>query len=157
MLIGPQGPPWWIFFQIFFKNVLVYPQLTQKYVLWHSKLEKSILGRRELNCHHYWLWLNKWYLTWSRDCPAARLWTPGVEAPLLVWMTKLDCTCYILQINYWFLKTLQEQRIFQFNTANRSSRQRLCLYTVSFCFVHWRANIKLQLHAESLDNWGSED
>ena len=49
MLIGPQGPPWWIFFQIFFKNVLVYPQLTQKYVLWHSKLEKSILGRRELN------------------------------------------------------------------------------------------------------------
>ena len=51
MLIGPQGPPWWIFFQIFFKNVLVYPQLTQKYVLWHSKLEKSILGRRELR--HY--------------------------------------------------------------------------------------------------------
>ena len=49
MLIGPQGPPWWIFFQNFFKNVLVYPQLTQKYVLWHSKLEKSILGRRELN------------------------------------------------------------------------------------------------------------
>ncbi len=49
MLIGPQGPPWWIFFQKFFKNVLVYPQLTQKYVLWHSKLEKSILGRRELN------------------------------------------------------------------------------------------------------------
>ena len=48
MLIGPQGPPWWIFFQNFFKNVLVYPQLTQKYVLWHSKLEKSILGRREL-------------------------------------------------------------------------------------------------------------
>ena len=51
MLIGPQGPPWWIFFQNFFKNVLVYPQLTQKYVLWHSKLEKSILGRRELR--HY--------------------------------------------------------------------------------------------------------
>ena len=48
MLIGPQGPPWWIFFQNFFKNVLVYPQLTQKYVLWHSKLEKSILGRKEL-------------------------------------------------------------------------------------------------------------
>ena len=48
MLIGPQGPPWWIFFQNFFKNVLVYPQLTQKYVLWHSKLEKSILGSREL-------------------------------------------------------------------------------------------------------------
>ena len=48
MLIGPQGPPWWIFFQKIFKNVLVYPQLTQKYVLWHSKLEKSILGRREL-------------------------------------------------------------------------------------------------------------
>ena len=50
MLIGPQGPPWWIFFQNFFKNVLVYPQLTQKYVLWHSKLEKSILGSRELMC-----------------------------------------------------------------------------------------------------------
>ena len=48
MLLGPQGPPWWIFFQSFFKNVLVYPQLTQKYVLWHSKLEKSILGSREL-------------------------------------------------------------------------------------------------------------
>ena len=48
MLIGPQGPPWWIFFQKFLKNVLVYPQLTQKYVLWHSKMEKSILGRREL-------------------------------------------------------------------------------------------------------------
>ena len=48
MRIDPQGPPWWIFFQIFFKNVLVYPQLTQKYVLWQSKLEKSILGRREL-------------------------------------------------------------------------------------------------------------
>ena len=48
MLIGPQGPPWWIFFQNFFKNVLVYPLPTQKYVLWHSKLEKSILGRREL-------------------------------------------------------------------------------------------------------------
>ena len=48
MLIGPQGPPWWIFFQKIFKNVLVYPQLTQKYVLWHSKLEKSILGRSEL-------------------------------------------------------------------------------------------------------------
>ena len=49
MLIGPQGPPWWIFFQFFFKNVLVYPQQTQKYVLWHSKLEKSILGSRELS------------------------------------------------------------------------------------------------------------
>ena len=48
MLIGPQGPPWWIFFQIFFKNVLVYPLPTQKYVLWHPKEEKSILGRREL-------------------------------------------------------------------------------------------------------------
>ena len=48
MLTGPQGPPWWIFFEKIFKNVLVYPQLTQKYVLWHSKLEKSILGSREL-------------------------------------------------------------------------------------------------------------
>ena len=60
MLIGPQGPPWWIFFQFFFKNVLVYPQLTQKYVLWHFKLEKSILGRRELNNFYniyglYWM------------------------------------------------------------------------------------------------------
>ena len=55
MLIGPQGPPWWIFFQKFFKNVLVYPQLTQKYVLWHSKLEKSILGSRELKViFHLW-------------------------------------------------------------------------------------------------------
>ena len=48
MLIGPQGPPWWIFFQNFFKNVLVYPLPTHKYVLWHPKWEKSILGSREL-------------------------------------------------------------------------------------------------------------
>ena len=54
MLIGPQGPPWWIFFQNFFKNVLVYPQLTQKYVLWHSILEKSILGSRELKVSLSW-------------------------------------------------------------------------------------------------------
>ena len=59
MLIGSQGPPWWIFFQKNFKNVLVYPQLTQKYVLWHSKLEKSILGRRELILLHEYLSIEK--------------------------------------------------------------------------------------------------
>ena len=45
----PPGPPWWTFFPKIVKNVLVYPQPTQIYVLWHLKWEKSIVGRRELN------------------------------------------------------------------------------------------------------------
>ena len=69
MLKGPQGPPWWNFFQIFFKNVLVYPQLTQKYVLWHSKLEKSILGRRELRPNAKWALTHGKYM-WNWDANA---------------------------------------------------------------------------------------
>ena len=67
MLIDPQGPPWWIFFHFFFKNVLVYPQLTQKYVLWHSKLEKSILGRRELIKYREKGWTNKIIILLTRS------------------------------------------------------------------------------------------
>ena len=61
--IGPNwGPSWiaWIFLPKIFKNVLVYPKLTQKYVLWHLKWEKK-------QFFHFttMLWLN-WILNFSR-------------------------------------------------------------------------------------------